>query len=123
MIRLATKKAKESKFGRARVGACICSGGRILSSGVNRIGYSRYRLDRRFPESIHAEVAAIVELLKARRSHELVGSTLYVSRIDASGAPRMARPCSNCQRIIEAVGIRKVFYTTNEGTVCLRCNR
>ena len=118
MIHIATKRAKESKFERARVGACIVRGGRILSSGVNRIGYSRYRLDRRFPESIHAEVAAIVELLKARRSHELVGSTLYVSRIDAGGSPRMARPCSYCQRIIESVGIRKVFYTTNKGDTC-----
>ena len=119
MIHIATKKAKESKFERARVGAVICSGGRILSSGVNRIGYSRYRLDRRFPESIHAEVAAIVGLLKTRRQHELVGSILYVSRVDASGNARMARPCPNCRRIIESVGIRRVYYTTDTGVECL----
>lgn len=120
MIRLATKRAKESKFERARVGAVIVRGSRVLSTGVNHIGYSRYLQSRKFAESIHAEVEAIIGLLKTRRAHELVGSTLYVSRIDAFGNPRLSKPCRDCQRIIESVGIRRVYYTTETGVECLR---
>ncbi len=115
MIRLATLKARESNFERARVGAIIVRGHRIISSGVNRIGYSRFLVDRKFPESIHAEQQAIIELLKKRRHHELVGSDLYVSRINSLGQPRLARPCRDCQRICESVGIRRIFYTTDIG--------
>ena len=115
MIHNATRIAHDSNFRRARVGACIVRGSRILSTGVNRIGYTHFLPNRRFPESVHAEQQAIVALLKSRRQKDLVGSTLYVSRINNHGSPRCARPCADCQRIIEAAGIRRVFYTTNTG--------
>lgn len=115
-IRLATKAARGSKFVRARVGAVIVRGNRVLSSGCNRIGYSHILTSRAFPESIHAEQQAILGLLKERRGHELVGSTMYVSRVNNSGIARLSRPCSYCQRLIESVGIRRVIYTTNNGT-------
>ena len=115
MIRLATRAAKESKFVRARVGAVIVRGNRVLATGCNRIGYSRLLPDRAFPESVHAEQQAILQLLKERRSHEMVGSTMYVSRVNNDGVARFSRPCLYCQRLIEAVGISKVIYTTNTG--------
>ena len=112
-IRYATRTALESKFKRARVGAVITRGSRILSSGCNRIGYSRFIRERHYPESIHAEQQAILRLLHLR-SESLVGSTMYVSRVGAFGEPRLAKPCPMCQKIIEAVGIRRVFYTTGK---------
>lgn len=115
MIRLATKAAKGSKFVRARVGAVIVRGNRVLATGCNRIGYSRLLPDRAFPESIHAEQQAILQLLKERRQHEMVGSTMYVSRVNNLGMARLSRPCDSCQRLIESVGIRKVIYTTDTG--------
>lgn len=116
MIRLATKKAHESTFHRARVGAVICRSGRVLSTGVNRIGYSHFRLNRRWPESIHAEAQAILALLKKGRLDELAGSILYVSRIDRRGICRLAKPCANCHSLITSVNISKVVYTTDNGT-------
>src|SRR3990167_11544742 len=115
MIRIAIKIAHESKFKRARVGAVVVRGNRVLSTGCNRIGFSKYLPDRLFRESVHAEAQAILELLKHKRGNELVGSNMYVSRINNSGIARFSRPCSACQLLIEAVGIRKVFYTTNQG--------
>ena len=115
MMRLAFKVARESKFERARVGAVVVRGSRVLSTGCNRIGFSKYLPDRRFRESVHAEAQAILELLKHRRGDELVGSTMYVSRINNSGFARLSRPCPACKRLLEAVGIRKVFYTTDTG--------
>ena len=115
MLRLATKAAKESKFVRARVGAVIVRNNRVLSIGCNRIGFSHFLRSRAFPESIHAEQQVIINLLKERRGDELVGSTMYVSRVNNSGTARLSRPCAYCQRLIEAVGIRRVIYTTNTG--------
>ena len=114
VLRIATKVANESRFLRARVGACICKGGRILATGCNRIGFSKYLPDRHFPESIHAEQQAILELLRERRLNDLVGSTIYVSRINNRGEPRLARPCGMCYKLIQSVGISRIIFTTNE---------
>ena len=113
MIHYATKVAYESRFKRARVGAVILRGSRIISSGCNRIGYTSLLRNRNYPESVHAEQAAIIKLLR-RNSRSLIGSTMYVSRISSSGHVRLAKPCEVCMKIIESVGIRKVIYTTNE---------
>lgn len=115
MLRLAKRQATQSQFKRARVGAVICKGDRILSSGYNQIRYTKY-LQRPFPESVHAEQAAIVKLLKEQRFHDLIGATLYVCRIGRDGAIRLARPCPACNAAIKAVGIKRVIYTINDGT-------
>ena len=116
MIRIATKVARESKFERARMGAVVVRGGSVLSTGCNRIGFSKYLRNRVFVESVHAEAQAILGLLKKHKLEDLVGSTLFVSRVNNSGTARYARPCPACQRLCESVGIRKVIYTTNNGT-------
>lgn len=115
MIRIATKAANASKFRRARVGAVIAKGNRILSVGHNRIGFSKYLPDRPYPESVHAEQQAILQLLKARKLNDLAGSTIFVSRIDRSGTHRLARPCRVCNGLIRAVHIHRVVYTTDNG--------
>ena len=115
MIRIATKVAYESKFYRARVGAVVVKGNRILSTGCNRIGFSKYLRDRTYSCSVHAEQQAILQLLKARRMNDLIGATIYVSRIGRNGSMRLSRPCNNCSNLIRAVGISRVVFTTNEG--------
>ena len=113
-IRIATKAARESIFRRARVGAVIAKGERILSTGHNYIGYTKW-IKRPYKESVHAEQAAILRLLKDRRLNDLAGATIYVSRIGRDGCIRLSYPCSNCQRLIQSVGITEVVYTTNNG--------
>ena len=115
MIKHASRVASESVFHRARIGAVIAKGSRILSSGYNRIGYSKYLPNRPYPESIHAEEAAILKLLRERRLRDLAGSTIFVSRINRSGACRLSKPCRNCQDLIRSVGIKRVVYTTDTG--------
>ena len=106
--------AYESKFRRARVGAVVVKGNRILSTGCNRIGFSKYLRDRPHSCSVHAEQQAILQLLKARRMNDLIGATIYVSRIGRNGKARLSRPCSNCNQLIHTVGISRVVFTTNE---------
>lgn len=115
MIRLASKIAAKSKFRRARVGAVLVKGGRVIATGCNRIGYSKYLPDRPYPESVHAEQQAILQLLKVRRLHDLSGSTMFISRIGSDGRARLSKPCAECSDLINAVGITKVIYTTDTG--------
>jgi deoxycytidylate deaminase len=114
-IRIATKVASESVFHRARVGAVIAKGERILSTGHNYLGFSRLLPNRPYKESIHAEQSAILKLLKARRLNDLVGASIYIVRIGGTGLHRLARPCRNCADLIRNVGISEVVYTTNDG--------
>lgn len=114
MIRLARKAALRSKF-KHRLGAVIVKGGRVLSVGTNAIRYTKYLPNRKYPESVHAEEAAIVRLLQSRRQDDLVGADIYVCRVNRNGQPRLARPCPSCEALIHAVGIRNVYWTTNDG--------
>jgi len=117
MLKQAIRAASESVFYRARTGAVIAKGKRILSTGHNRIGYSKWLPDRPYPESIHAEQDAIIKLLKKRKLNDLAGATIYVSRVNSAGAARLAKPCVHCANLIRAVGISAVVYTTNDGVV------
>ena len=120
MLRLASKKARDSEFERAKMGAVIAKNGRVLSVGNNSVRYYRdpkgLKVSRVWDNSLHAEQAAILKLLNSRRQDELVGATIFVSRVRKTGLPGLAKPCKICSELIEAVGIKKVVYTTNDGT-------
>jgi deoxycytidylate deaminase len=115
MIRLASKIAAKSHFRRARVGAVIVKSGRVLATGCNRIGHSKYLRNRPYPESVHAEQQAVLQLLKQRRLNDLAGSTIYISRILSNGSTANSRPCCVCANLLKAVGIRNVVYTADSG--------
>lgn len=109
-IKRATKQASCSSFTRARVGAILVKGGRVLSSGYNQLRYTK-RNGRSWP-SVHAEEAAILRLLRQPCGlQQLAGATLYVSRIKKDGSTACALPCPDCTRLIQSVGIRKVIHT------------
>src|SRR3954469_14354585 len=108
-LKNATREANKSIL-RFKVGAIIVSAGRIISSGFNERRFTRFLKDRRHIESLCAEQSAILKLLTARKQNELVGSVLYVTRMNKHGTA-MAKPCEACQDIIRSVGIRKVYYT------------
>ncbi len=58
---------------------------------------------------LHAEVDAIRRALRDYSSLE--GAKMYVARVDKGGNPRLARPCTGCQRAIVAFGIEEVEWT------------
>lgn len=114
MIHCAQRQARKSRFRRARVGAVIAKGDRILACGHNAIRHTKAVVKRPFPESTHAEQAAIAKILTRQRLHDLCGATIYVCRIGRAGEPRLSRPCPVCMNLIRAVGIKRVVYTTDE---------
>ena len=110
-FRMASKEALKSTFGRHQVGAVIVKNGRILSTGYNERRYSKHI----GKETVHAEEAAIIKLLERAAFKDLAGATMYVTRFTPAGNTGLAKPCDRCERLINTVGIRSVFYSTMDG--------
>lgn len=115
-FRIAFKQASKSKFIKHKVGATIVKGHRILSTGFNSIRPSRVTKT----DTLHAEAAAILKLLKERRLEDLSGAEIYVTRFTRGGSVGLARPCDACMSLIRSVGIAEVHYTTENGTESMR---
>lgn len=115
MMDVSLKQASKSTF-KYKVGAVITRNGRIISVGTNRTNrYSKYigNKFRKCNDSLHAEADAIMKLLKESKLARLAGADIHVSRIKKDGTVGMAKPCLHCSALIEAVGIRRVYYTTD----------
>ena len=108
---MAARQAKRSQFKQHKVGAVIVKGGNILSTGFNSIRPSKILGTK----TLHAEAAAVLQLLKQRRLHDLAGSEIYVTRFTRGGRVGMAKPCSACQQLLQSVGIQRVTYTDGNG--------
>lgn len=112
MIKHAIRQAERSTFYRARIGAVVVRGGRILGRGYNRIRYyheSRHIIHKH-KESLHAEVDAIIN-----SPCNLRGATMYVARLRKDGGLALAKPCKYCAELINKCGIKRVIYTTDLG--------
>ncbi len=110
-LNLAKKKANESTFLRARVGCVITKGGRVISTGINKTKRAKDSA-RPMYESIHAEEAAILRVLRRPDGlKHLAGSTIFITRVLKNGETGLAKPCPSCQALINSVGIKKVVHT------------
>lgn len=112
-FRIASKQAKKSQHRQHKLGAVIVKGGRILSTGYNSL---RPSLELK-TETLHAEAAAVLKLLKARRLADLSGAEMYVTRFTRGGRVGLACPCSDCRALLTSVGVRRVYYTTDTGDI------
>lgn len=91
-----------------RHGAVIVRNGRIISYGWNKMKTHPKSLHPF--KAIHAEMDAI---FKAKGKAQ--GGTLYVARLTNVGIPMNSQPCPYCMATMIAAGIRRVFYTDNDG--------
>lgn len=80
------------------LGAVLVRGGSVLAWGTND-----------YNTGIHAEVDAIL-----RCQADVKGADLYVARHRKVSAYGMAKPCPKCEALIRKVGIRRVYFTTND---------
>ena len=99
-----------------KIGAVVFKGKRIYGSGHNGIRSSSIsRKHKKWEESLHAEQAALLNL----DWNKLKGFSILVYRINRNGAIAMAKPCEMCQKLIKYVGIKNIYYTTNDGEIKL----
>lgn len=73
--------------------------------------------------SIHAEMRALSDLI-AIRGHNMQffnNCIAFVARVGSENAGypvRMSKPCLKCQKLLRKMGIKRVFYTVDENTIC-----
>ena len=104
--RLARKDVGRSDVGRHNLFAVVVQGGKVIARGVNR----RHR-DR----TIHAEMAALSQMIRRKRSSE--GCDIHVYRFMADGSYGLSKPCADCEASLREAGIRRVFYSDYDNTM------
>ena len=93
--------------------AILCSSGHPISIATNDLNKTHPLTYKHSPfKKLHAEI----KCLRNAPQEKIEGSTLYVWRLrNDNGQWGMAKPCPICQEEIRQVGIKKVYYSTNEG--------
>lgn len=112
MLRYAVKYAAISTNTRAQVGAVLFKGNKLISGAWNDTRKTHPASPYRF-KAIHAEFGALLANYKI----DVVGSTMFVARIDQSGKLKIAKPCSLCEELVLAAGVRKIYYTDRDGSI------
>ena len=120
-LNLAIKIAKASDHPRSKHGAVLVRGGSIMNAAKNTNDYTsfgqRFRpRNKHGPASRHAEIACVLGLDKSITK----GTSLYVARVNKEGETRNSKPCEMCSAILEHTGVKRVFYTTDDGWGCVK---
>jgi deoxycytidylate deaminase len=110
----------------ARIAAAIVYKGDIISLGTNQKKSHPFQAKYgKNPDCIylHAEVDAIKNSLRHITVDDLPHAELYIARMKRP-EPRakyyirgLCKPCEGCAKAIAAFGIKKVYYTCDDGSV------
>lgn len=122
-FRHARHMAEMSSFSRARIGCVVAYKGRVLAAGMNsrkshpvQEHYNRYRKfdDHCWPPAaLHAETAALVQLQGEDIPWDKVD--VYVYRIRKDRPHGLAAPCPACMQYLKDLGVKSIYYTTDDG--------
>ena len=114
---LARNVAFNSDYGKIRHGAILVKGGSILNTCFNKDKFcsfgSRFRPPDRGPATIHAELGCVLGMSR----DVTMGADVYVCRINRQGQFRNSKPCPMCHEVLKYVGVKRVYYTIDEGSV------
>ena len=117
----ARKIADISDYNRIHIGCVAVYQGQVIGLGCNtnkthptQKFYNRYREqpDAMLPK-LHAEINCINQMKNMNINFSKV--KLYIYRIRKDQPFGLARPCPSCMAAIKDLGIRDVYYTTNDG--------
>tara|TARA_Y100000310_G_C20630194_1_gene788217 strand:- start:793 stop:1248 length:456 start_codon:yes stop_codon:yes gene_type:complete len=109
--------ANQSNYGKIKHGAILVKGGSIIHASCNKGNFSafgsRFRKQGRGPATHHAELGCITGVPRAVST----GADVYVCRVNRHGEYRSSKPCNMCHDVLKHVGVKRVYYTTDEGSV------
>ena len=116
--------AMVSDFKKVHVGCFAVYQGNIIGMACNsnkthpvQMYYNRYRnakyINGYFMPKIHAEISCINMIRHMNIDFRKV--KLYIYRIRKDQPYGMARPCPSCMAAIKDLGIKDIYYTTNDG--------
>lgn len=110
-----------SDYSKTHVGCVAVCQGQVIALGFNcnkthpkQHYYNRYRKqsDDMLPK-LHAEISCLNQLKNLNINFSKV--KLYIYRIRKDQPYGLARPCPSCMAAIKDLGIKDIFYTTNDG--------
>ena len=113
--------ANISDYNKIHVGCVAVYHGQIIGIGCNtnkthpaQKFYNRYRepSDTMLPK-LHAEISCINQIKHLDINFSKV--KLYIYRIRKDQPFGLSRPCPSCMAAIRDLGIRDIYYTTNDG--------
>jgi deoxycytidylate deaminase len=106
----------------SRLAAAVVYKGDIVALGVNEM--KTHPFQAKYAKNdmavyLHAETSAIKNSLREISVDELGQASLYVVRIKSTPCHKtvfgLSKPCCGCQRCIETFGLKKVYYTLDNG--------
>lgn len=119
----ARQAAMVSDYYKTHIGCVAVYQGTIIGIGCNcnkthpiQKFYNKYRKqsDMMLPK-LHAEISCINSVKHLDINFSKV--KLYIYRIRKDQPFGLSRPCPSCMAAIKDLGVRDIFYTTNDGYV------
>lgn len=117
----ARKVAENSDYCKVHVGCVAVYKGKIIGVGFNsnkthptQMYYNHYReeTEHNMLPKLHAEINCINHIKHMKINFSKV--KLYIFRIRNDRPFGICRPCSSCMNAIKDIGIKNIFYTTND---------
>ena len=117
----ARQVATISDYNKVHIGCVAIYQGQIVCVGFNcnkthptQHYYNRYRRqsDNMLPK-LHAEISCINQIKNLDINFSKV--KLYIYRIRKDQPHGLARPCPSCMAAIKDLGIKEIYFTTNDG--------
>jgi len=94
----------------------------ICQNNPIKVNHKAYRIGQQFNIKtyqdfpyVHSESHLISKLLDRYNSIDTNLSIVNV-RINRQGIILLSKPCKNCQKILDAVGLKKVYWSIDENT-------
>lgn len=84
-----------------------------LQQRYNIYRYKNPNTNHYYPCKVHAEMSVLAKIRNLDINFSEV--EIYVYRELKSGKRAKARPCAACMRALKDLGLRKIFYTTDDG--------
>ena len=118
----AKQVAKISDFKKIHIGCVAVYQGQIIGVGCNtnkthplQAQYNRLRNDKWIRHSVHAEIACLNQIKNMNLKWSKV--KLYIFRTRSDKPFGMSRPCPACMAAIKDMGIKNIYYTSDEGYI------
>lgn len=117
---MAHKASLFSDYPVHKIGCVVVYKGKIISVGYNcnkshplQKKYGIYRGEvSPMPISLHAEISALLKIKDMDIDWKKVEVYIFKAHRDGSLAP--SRPCNACMTMIKDMGIKNIFYTSND---------
>ena len=122
-FRAADAVSSLSDHKQTHLGCILVDKHRIISSGYNsstrcsplqkQIDVARFGFPDQHKGPVQAETSCLLPLI--RQGYDMTRSDLYIVRRHKSGPLALSRPCPGCMSLLRANGVRRVFFSVEDG--------